>query len=292
MTKISKNPTKFQAYYYLTKPGIIRGNLFTAAAGILLAAKGHINIGLFLATLGGIGLVIAAACVFNNYMDRKVDKKMARTKTRALVTGQISGRNALVFGTVLGFLGFSLLILKTNILTVFLGVLAIVSYVFLYGYAKRKSVHGTLVGTFPGALPPVAGYTAVSSQLDTAALILFFMLVFWQMAHFYAIAIFRRADYRAAGIPVRPSVRGVESTQIQILWFIAAFIAVSLLMTAAGYTGYSYTVVVMLVSGTWLYKGIKTLKLDQTRWAKQMFGYSLLVLTSVSLVLCFESFLP
>jgi len=107
-----------KAYYQLTKPGIIYGNILTATAGFLFATKlRHIHIGLLLATLIGTALVIAAACVFNNYIDRGIDKKMARTKKRALVQGAIPARNALVYATVLVLAGFGVLIAKTNWLT-------------------------------------------------------------------------------------------------------------------------------------------------------------------------------
>src|SRR3990167_11518603 len=114
----------FKTYYTLTKPGIIYGNLITTAAGFFLASKGNINFGLLLATLAGVSLVIGSACVFNNYLDRDIDKKMARTKIRALAAGIIPIRNAIIFATFLGLAGFLLLTKYTNILTAFIGVLA------------------------------------------------------------------------------------------------------------------------------------------------------------------------
>ncbi len=162
----------FKAYYQLTKPGIIYGNLLNTASGFLLASKWHFGFGLLLATLGGTALVIASACVINNFLDREIDAKMARTKKRALVSGSISGPRALICASLLGLLGFVILGVRTNRLTFGLGVLALFTYVVLYGIAKRRSVHGTVVGSIAGALPPVAGYTAVTNHLDSGALIL------------------------------------------------------------------------------------------------------------------------
>src|SRR6266513_5066162 len=109
-----------KAYYLLTKPGIIYSNVLTAVGGFFLAAKGNINILLFLAMTFGIALVVASACVFNNYIDRGIDSKMARTKKRALVKKIISDGHALIYATILGILGFFLLLFYTNVLTAFI----------------------------------------------------------------------------------------------------------------------------------------------------------------------------
>jgi protoheme IX farnesyltransferase len=280
-------------YYHLTKPGIIRGNLITALAGFLLASQGHIDFWLLLATLAGISLIIASACVFNNYIDRNIDKKMARTKKRALVTGLIAGRNAMLYATTLGVVGFGVLAAYTNFLTVLLGLIAIFSYVVLYGFAKRRSVHGTLVGTLPGALPPVAGYTAAMNQLDAAAIILFLILVFWQMPHFYAIAMYRFDDYKAAGVPVLPVKKGMKAAKVQILLYIVAFIIACAALAVYGYGGDTYLVVSLVLGYSWLYLGVKGFKTaDDKRWARKMFGFSLLVISLLSLVISLNAWLP
>lgn len=285
--------SKLRAYYYLTKPGIVRSNTLTAFAGYLFAAERKPELATALAVVAGVCLVIASACVFNNYLDRRIDAKMARTKKRALVTGKIKTPHALAYGTVLGAAGFACLILGTNTLTTLLGVLAIFSYVVVYGYAKRNSVHGTLVGTLPGGLPPVAGYAAATNQVDMAALLLFLIMVFWQMAHFYAIAIFRKDEYAAAKVPVRSIVSGVPATQRQILYYIAGLLITLPLLSVFGYAGVTYAATVTVLAALWLYKGITKLPTtDPTTWAKQMFGYSLLMLTTWSLLLCVEVFLP
>ena len=118
-------------YYLLTKPGIIMGNLFTVAAGFLLASKGEMNFPLFLATLLGLAGIVASACVFNNYMDRKIDSKMARTNKRALVSGTISRRGAIIFASILGFMGFTVLIIFTNVPTLLVGLLGFLAMVKL-----------------------------------------------------------------------------------------------------------------------------------------------------------------
>jgi protoheme IX farnesyltransferase len=268
-----------RAYYQLTKPGIIYGNLISAVAGFLLASRGHIVLSLLVATMAGISLVIGSACVFNNYMDRNIDVHMKRTKKRALVTGSISGRNALVYGVLLGIFGFWTLILWTNTITVVLGIIAIIAYVFLYGYAKRHSVLSTLVGSISGALPPAAGYTAVAGHFDTGALLVFLTMTFWQMPHFYAIAIYRMKEYAAAGVPLLSVKKGVPITKVNIILFTIAYLLTAPLLTLFGYTSYFYLVVMVVTGLVWLGKGLKGFKAaDSDKWAKGMFFFSLLVL--------------
>jgi len=272
-----------KSYYRLTKPGIIYSNVLAVAAGFLLASRGNIDISTLVGSLVGIGLIIASACVINNCIDRKIDVKMDRTKSRALVTGKISVMNAIRFAVVLGILGFDILFFTTNLLTVLLGVIAVVFYVVIYGIAKRKSVHGTLVGSISGALPPVAGYTAVTGQIDIAAVALALIWIAWQMPHFFAIAMYRKRDYARAGIPVLPVVRGMLSAKRQIVFYVVCFIVASSLMTFFGYTGKIYLIVIGLTSLGWLALGIKGFRTqNDSKWARKMFFYSL----GVMLILC------
>jgi protoheme IX farnesyltransferase len=279
----------------LTKPGIIRGNVLNATAGFLLAS-GLVQ-GLNAWRLGefllGLILIIAAACVFNNYLDRGIDAKMARTSNRALVNGQISTTSALLFGASLCVAGFVVLGAYTNQLTFWLGVLAIFSYVITYGYFKRVSVHGTLVGTLPGALPIVAGYTAVTNTLDGGALLLFFILVCWQMAHFYGIALYRFKDYKAAGIPVMPVARGINTTKRQIIIYMIGYLIANILLSVYGYTGYIYAGIMVLVSAYWLYSAASSYRTkDSVKWGKRLFLVSLLVIIIQDIMLSIGSLLP
>ncbi len=189
-------------YYLLMKPGIIFGNVVTFAAGFLLASKGDIKMGLFFTTLLGLSLIIASACVFNNYIDRYVDKKMERTKKRALASGLIKGRDALAFAVLLGIAGNLTLFLYANGLTVAVANVGFVVYVFLYSFLKCRTTYSTLIGSISGAIPPVVGYCAVSNQFDLAAGILFIIMIFWQMPHFFAIGLWHIDDYAKAEIPI------------------------------------------------------------------------------------------
>lgn len=285
--------SKLQSYYRLAKPGIVYGNALPAIACFLLASNGHVRIGTFLAMIIGLSLVIGSACVFNNYIDRDIDKQMARTKKRAIVTGQISGRQALIYASTLGLIGSLLLGFYTNLLTLLLALFLMFAYVVLYGIGKRKTVHGTLIGSISGAMPPVVGYVAVSNHVGLVPLLLFAVLVVWQMPHFYAIAIFRSDDYAAAKIPVLPLVAGVHKTKLQIIGYIIALTIVASLLTVFGYTGYIYLVTMTLGCLYWLARGLRGFKTENdSRWARQMFGTSLLILLLWSGLIALSPWLP
>lgn len=283
----------FQTYYRLTKPGIIYGNAIAAAGGFLLASNGHINFGLFLATLAGLSLVIASACVTNNYIDRDIDAKMARTKNRALASGAVSVRNSLIYAAGLGLAGALTLALFTNILTATLALFGWFAYVVLYGIGKRRTVHGTVIGSISGAVPPVVGYCAVTNRLDAGALLLFLVLVCWQMPHFYAIAMYRLKDYAAASIPVLPLKKGSHATKVQMLVYILAFIVATSLLTVLGYTGYTHLAVMILLGLAWLRLSLQGFKAaSDEQWARKLFGFSLIVLLVFSAIISVDAWLP
>jgi len=281
-----------KSYYYLAKPGIIYGNLITAAAGFLLASQTNVDWYLFLALLGGTALVIGSACAFNNYIDRGVDSKMARTKKRALVSGNIHPRAALVYASVLGIAGFLCLLVFTNTLATIVELVAFIFYVIIYGWAKRNTSFSTLIGTIPGAAPPVAGYVAVTNNFDGGALILFFILVFWQLPHFYGIALYRFKDYKAAGLPVMSVSKGFLSTKIQTLVYILAFMVTVAALWYFNYAGYTYLIVVELLALAWLVKGIQGFDNQKTaNWGKKIFLFSLIVNVGMSVMIGANSWL-
>ena len=256
-----------KTYYQLTKPGIIYGNAMTAISGFLLAAvhTHHFDFETFVALVIGISLVIASACVFNNYIDRDIDKAMDRTKKRALVTHTISGRSALIYATILGLIGGLILGFYTNLLTFDIALLGFVVYVVFYGITKRKSVHGTVVGSISGAVPIVADFTAVTDHFGIEAFILGLILVCWQMPHFYAIALYRLKDYQTAGIPVLPAKMGVRATKIQMVGYTTAFVLASLSLTVYGYTGVFYFVIMAAVGWYWLWLSLQGFKNTRRR---------------------------
>lgn len=280
---------RIKAYYTLTKPGIIYGNALTGIAGFFIASQGKIDPLLLLAYVAGLALVIASACVLNNIIDRSIDKKMKRTKQRVLVRGEINVYSAAVYSIILGLIGFGTLFFFVNMLAVGLGMAAYVLYIAAYGVAKRKTVHGTLIGSIPGAIPPVAGYAAVANSIDFTALLLFFILVLWQMPHFYAIAMFRKKEYEAAAIPVLPIIKGHRATKNQILFYIVLFI---IAVQALPGMGIIYSIAMLILGGLWFAKALHGFKTaNDEKWARSIFGFSLYVLLGFSMFAIVDAWL-
>jgi protoheme IX farnesyltransferase len=272
-------------YLTLTKPGILFGNALTMIAGFFLAAKGQIDLLLFLASLLGILLVMASSCVINQWIDKKADAEMTRTRRRPLVTGSISDPRALIFAFFLLSVGVLVFSVFTNMVALTTALFGFAAYVGLYSTLKYYTAYGTLIGSVSGAMPPVVGYTAVTGALDWGALALFCLLVCWQMPHFFAIGIYRKGEYLAAQIPIWPIARGMNATKWQMLFYIVGF-AISLwallwlqttyVLFTIGMSAFSIGWIVLMLQG-WK-KGT-----DDTRWAYQMFLFSLIVITAFSM---------
>lgn len=273
-------------YISITKPGIIRANLITAAAAFLFASAGNVSWVILLFLLFGTSLVIGSAAIANNIIDVDIDIKMNRTKNRSIATGNIATKNAALMSLLMVIVGLVVLFVVINPLTAIIGLLAHLSYVFVYGYYKRRSVHGTLIGSIPGAAAPLAGYTAALDKLDLVALVLFLNLVFWQMPHFYSIALFRLNDYKKAKIPVLPLVKGLKTTKIYILAYIGLFVFGSILIFALQEAHWGYISAMIIVNFYWAKLAIDGFKDNNSeKWSKKMFGASLLVLLIYSIAL-------
>lgn len=285
---------RLRAYYSLTKPGVMYGNVLTCVAGFLLAAKGKIDWLLFLAAVGGMALIISSACALNNFLDRDIDKKMERTKKRATVTGEVPPRNAAIFAVAIGAAGFAVLAVFTSWLVTAVGAAGYVVYVVFYGMlGKRRSVHGTLVGSLSGAAPILGGYCAASGKIDAGAVLVFLILFFWQMPEFYSISIYRRKEYAAGGVPVISVVRGIRRTKLEILIYTAAFTLAVILLSVLGPAGYTYLTVMTLLSLYWLWLAVKGQRAaDDSQWARGMFRFSLIIILALSVMLSFGSVLP
>jgi protoheme IX farnesyltransferase len=270
------------------------GNLVTTAGGFFLASKGQIDFAALLPTLSGISLVVASGCVFNNCIDKCMDRKMVRTRNRVLAQGRMSTKFAVFYATLLGIAGTALLRTAVNMLSLAIVLAGFVIYVGVYSlYLKRNSVYGTLIGSLAGAAPPLAGYCAVSGRFDMGALILLSIFSLWQMPHCYAIAIFRRDDYAAAAIPVLPVKQAMPAVKKHILGYILAYIAATLMLAFDGYTGYSYLAVATALGLLWLYlawSGYKTS--DDRLWAKKLFVFSILSIFILSVMMSIDTAVP
>lgn len=277
-------------FFSATKPGIIFGNAITVAGGFCLGSRGNLHFGLFLATLIGISLIIASGCVFNNYIDRDIDKLMERTKNRVLVKGLISPPVALIYATALSILGAGLLYWQTNLLTVVIALTGLFVYVVVYSlWFKRNSIYGTLIGSISGAIPPVVGYCAVTNRLDLGAALLFLILSLWQMPHSFAIAIYRLKDYSTASISILPVKKGVYTTKVNMFYYTIGFVFAALLLAIFGYTGWIYFITIGLAGIFWVRLARKGFTAQDDRiWARKMFLYSILIIMLFSIMASFD----
>ncbi|AXA34485.1 heme o synthase [Francisella adeliensis] len=281
--------SSFKNYFQLAKPGIIFGNLITLTGGFLLATHRQIGfeyITLFLYVMIGVALMIASGCVFNNCYDQDIDSTMERTQKRPLVTGDISLAMALVYGSILFVLSCMILYALVNPLTLYIILVGFVVYVVIYTISKRLTIHATVLGGISGAIPPVAGYTAVVNGLDYNALGLFLILFFWQIPHSYAIAMLYKDDYKKVSLPMLPLVKGVAYTKKIMLVYLVPFVVSCSIPYLLGTADLVSFVVCMFVAIYWLYKSVVSYKQDDDRaYAKTVFKISIIVVTVISLCL-------
>lgn len=278
------------AYLSATKPWLVLANLLTAAGGYLLAARGQVAPGHFLAAMAGIALVVASGCLCNNCLDRDVDRRMARTRGRALAAGALSLRAGLLFAGVLGLSGTTLLWAGTNALAVVVVLAGFAVYVGLYSaYLKRRSPVSTLWGSLAGAAAPLGGYCAVTGRFDLGALLVLALYSAWQIPHSYAITIYRRDDYAAAGLPVMAVARGVPAAKRLLVRHLVVFACLAPWLSLCGYAGSAYLAVSTILSLAWLGLAAPGYQTAETGpWARRLYLFSLVVVVSLSIALAVD----
>jgi len=281
----------FKKYFCVTKPRLVAANLVSAAGGMFLAAQGHTSMALFLFVMTGLSCVVASGCVLNNYIDRYIDRNMARTCGRVLATGAISRKGSLVYAAVLGIAGAAILLAGTNPLTLAVALAGFAIYVGAYSvYLKRSSAYSTVVGSLAGAAPPLAAYCAVRNRFDLGAFIVLGIFSLWQIPHSYAITIFRYTDYAAVALPVMPVTSSIVATKKHIVWHIVAFILAAPMLTVSGYAGYAYLAVATVLGLGWLgmaLSGYKTC--DDGLWARRLYLFSILDIFILSIMMAIDS---
>jgi protoheme IX farnesyltransferase len=212
----------------------------------------------------GAALMRAAGCAYNDIVDRDIDGKVGRTASRPIPSGRLSANRALAFGVMLSAAGFAELTWGVNLISGLLGLLTLLWYLLLYTPLKQRSWLSTTIGAFPGAMPPMIGFTAAHGSLTAEAWVLFAILFLWQFPHFYSIAWMYREDYARAGIVMLPVVEpDGKSTARQILLYGLALIPVSLVPNLLGMTGRIYLVGALILGLYFLYSGVRVAR-DRT----------------------------
>lgn len=266
----------------LVKIGIVNSNTITAFTGMWLAFQltgvSFIqNLDVLIFTILGSGMVVAASGAFNNVIDRDIDGIMERTKNRPTMTGKISGKRALLIAVALGVVGEALLFMTTWQAGV-IGLIGIFLYVVVYSmWAKRKLVSNTVIGSFSGAVPPLIGWFAVEPSFSAVPIMLFLVMFCWQPPHFYAIAIKRKEEYAAAGIPMLPVVKGIERTKWSTLFWVVLLTILPFFMWELGLV---YVILATVLNVIWLVICFYGFKMeDSMKWARISFVYSINYMT-------------
>lgn len=264
---------KIKIYIKITKPGIVLGNLVSVVGGFLLASKEKVDFIFLLNILISVTTIIASSCVFNNIIDRNIDKKMSRTKNRVLVQNLVSLKNSVIYGIVLGVIGFFNLYYRSNVLSVSLAMLGFLIYVLIYSfYMKLYSKYSMLVGSIAGSMPPLIGYCAVTNKFDLCASILLIIFSLWQIPHFYAITILHEKDYKTANIPIFKHNK--SNIKIFIIFCIFLFCIATVMLNIYKYTDYKYLIVCTIMNILWLWSAFK--KNKNNNWARSIFIFSIL----------------
>ncbi len=269
-------------YIELTKPNVTTLILMSTAVGFYLGSLHSMNLLLLLHTLIGTTLVASGTAALNEFWERDVDAKMLRTRERPLPAGRMAPWKALCFGIMLAIVGMLYLGLLTNWLASLLAALTLTSYLFLYTPLKKRTPLCTLVGAFPGAIPPLIGWVVARGEITLTGGILYLILFLWQFPHFLAIAWMYREDYARGGIAMLPVVEpNGESTGRQIVAFAAVLIPISLLPSLLGVTGPLYLVGALLLGVAYLYYGSLAAAAKTTLQARRLLQASVIYLPLV-----------
>jgi len=228
-------------YYELGKPKVVALIVFTAVVGMFLAVPGLPPLGALVFGTLGIGMAASSAAAINHVVDRRFDRKMARTMLRPIPTGHLTSAQALGYAAALGVASMAILWVLVNPLTAVLTFASLIGYAVLYTvWLKHITPQNIVIGGAAGAAPPVLGWTSVTGQVDPYSLLLFLIIFAWTPPHFWALAIARREEYMKAGIPMLPVAYGVEFTRLHILLYTILLCIVTLLPWLTGMTGLVY----------------------------------------------------
>jgi protoheme IX farnesyltransferase len=267
------------AYVELTKPRITSLIVLTSAAGFVLGSVGGVNYVQLAHAMIGIALLSSGIGTLNQFMERDLDGLMRRTADRPLPSRRLFPFEALWFGLTLTMLAEGYLALFVNVLTALLGLTVIAGYLFVYTPLKTRTTLSTALGAFPGAMPPLMGWTAARGQLDVAAWVLFAILFLWQFPHFLAIAWMYREDYGRAGIRMLPVVEpDGRVTGQQIIVYALMLVPVSLLPAILGISGRTYLFAALVLSLLFLASSIRAALSKSNQHARQLLLASVLYL--------------
>jgi len=269
-------------YFELTKPRVVALIVLTAVVGTLLAARGLPPLDALIFGNLGIALSAASAAAINHVLDRRIDARMARTRTRPLPSGHLAPTQALAFALLLGAASMVILVAFVNVLTAALTFASLIVYAVVYTvWLKRATPQNIVIGGAAGAAPPVLGWIAVTNHVDPHALLLFLIIFAWTPPHFWALAIARRHDYARADIPMLPVTHGVEFTRLHVLLYTVILCLVTLLPYMTGMSGLIYLLAAVALNARFLWLAIALKLTRRDELPMRMFRFSITYLTAL-----------
>ncbi len=272
----------FRAFLELTKPRVVALLVFCAVIGMFLAVPGIPPWRALVFGTIGIWLASASAAAFNNLIDQRIDKVMARTSHRPLATGELTPKQVLAFALALGVISMLVLVFLVNTLTALLTFGGLIGYAVVYtAYLKRATPQNIVIGGLAGAIPPVLGWTAVTGEMHSFALQLCLIIFVWTPPHFWALAIFRREDYSRAQVPMLPVTHGVVYTRWHVLFYTVLLFVVTLLPAVTGYSGIVYLAGAVVLGLAFLYYAVRLLNPPDEFYAMKVFNYSIVYLMAL-----------
>jgi protoheme IX farnesyltransferase len=253
--------TDWRAFYELTKPRVVMLIVFTAIVGMFLAVPGWPGATpLFFGTIG-IALAASGAAVFNHILDARIDIHMLRTRGRPLPQGRVSESAALTFAGMLSLFSMLILWVAVNPLTAVLTCFSLIGYAVVYTvYLKRATPQNIVIGGAAGAAPPLLGWTAVTGEVHSEALLLFLIIFVWTPPHFWALAIARKEEYAKVDIPMLPVTHGEAYTRLNILLYTILLVVVTILPYLIGMSGLIYLVTALVLGGMFLNHAIQMMR--------------------------------
>ncbi len=274
----------------LAKPRIIVLLLVTALGGMFLAARGVPDVQLILLVLGAGALAAGGANALNQYLERDIDERMTRTRSRPVVSGRIQPRQALAYGIALNVIAFVLFVTLVNPLSAVLTLGATLFYVLVYTKGlKRSTPQNIVIGGAAGAIPPMVGWTAVSGYLGLPGLYLFAIVFFWTPPHFWALSLLIKDDYARAGVPMLPVVAGVHETKKAILSYTVLILALTTMFVVTGAVGWIYVASSLTLGVGFIYYAWRLMQRPEIEGAKTLYIYSLLYLALLFVAIMVDS---
>lgn len=263
------------SFLNLCKPKIVLLLTLTALVGMLLTIEFYSNIFSSLASLLGFALLAASSASLNQIFDRESDKNMERTKKRPLATGDITLTQALIFTAILLFIGSSLLLYFSNLLTLFITTFGFIFYSLVYTiYLKWSTPQNIVIGGLSGALPPLIGWTAVTNEISLLPLILVLIIFLWTPPHFWPLAIDRMDEYKKEGVPMMPIAKGVSRTKKEMIIYAVLLLGASLAPFFYGLTGYFYLISTTALNFYFIYLCIEYLNDENNQLSMKIFNFS------------------